>query len=125
MDAANQPNASKGTIVALAIASVTASCLLHVCSRRGGIIVNNVFAVLKVAFLLTIIILGFAYRAGHDFGAGVVLNANFNSTTIFANPRPDLASYSDSFMFVLYTYSGYEQPFYVWLSWESRSQPLI
>ena len=125
MDAADRPNASKGAIIGLAIAAITISCSFHVFSRRGGIIINNVFAVFKVALLLAVVILGFSYRAGHDFGGGVGSNANFQAPMSFENPRTDLASYSQSFLFILWTFSGYEQPFYVGVSLSSYSGPLI
>ena len=113
MDAAGQPNASKGHVLGLAIASLSISCLLHVFSRRGGLLVNNAFAVFKVTILLVVILLGFIYRAGYDLGGGNVRTNNFDPGYSFADASPDLANYTNSLLFILYTYSGYEQPFYI------------
>src|SRR5204863_5291777 len=55
----DEPDSEKGKVIGIAFAALTAAVLLHVCSRRGGIVMNNAFACLKVLILLTIIILGF------------------------------------------------------------------
>lgn len=108
----------------LAIASLTFACLLHASWRRGGIVVNNTLALLKVLVLLAIIIMGFAASAGASFGHGAVhgkttnptthkATSNFDIHSSFPGGRSDTAGYADSLLFVVYTYSGYEQPFYV------------
>lgn len=108
----------------LAVASLTFACLLHAAWRRGGIVLNNMLAFLKVSVLLAIIVIGFAASAGASFGHGPVhgqtmnptthkTTSNFNTHSSFANARSDTASYASSILFVVYTYSGYEQPFYV------------
>lgn len=108
----------------MAVASLTLACLLHASWRRGGIVVNNALAILKVLILLAIIIIGFAVSAGASFGHGPIrgqtmdpktqeLTSNFDPKTSFADPRTDTASYFGSILLVKYTYSGYEQPFYV------------
>lgn len=107
----------------LAVVCLTAACLLHASWRKGGIIVNNLLAVMKVLVLLAIIIIGFAASAGASFGHGPVhgvtvdpktQNATSNfSTHSFAFASNDPASYAESLLYVVYTFSGYEQPFYV------------
>ena len=113
MYAAGHTDPSKGDVLGLAIMSLTVACLLHVSSRRGGILVNNCFAVLKVLILLLIIVLGFAKLGGASFGGEQSQSANFSTSSSFSNPRSDVASYTDSFLFVIYSYSGFKQPFYV------------
>lgn len=108
----------------LAVACLTAACLLHASWRKGGIFVNNLLALLKVLILLAVIGIGFAASAGASFGHGPVhgetidptsgkATPNFNTHTSFAHARKDTASYADSILFIIYTFSGYEQPFYV------------
>lgn len=108
----------------LAVGCLTVACLLHASWRNGGIMVNNALACLKVLILLAIIGIGFAASAGAKFGHGPVhgdtidpitgkATSNFNTSSSFAHPRHDAASYADSLMFIVYTFSGYEQPFYV------------
>ena len=108
----------------LAVVCLTAACLLHASWRKGGIIVNNLLAVMKVLVLLAIIIIGFAASAGASFGHGPVhgvtvdpktqnATSNFSTHSSFAFASNDPASYAESLLYVVYTFSGYEQPFYV------------
>ena len=105
---------SHGAILGLAIAGQTFACLLHMFSRRGGLLVNNLFAIFKVMLLMTIIVFGFWYRAGNRFAdTNAPPSTAFDTKESFLNPRSDLASYSNAFLYVMYAYSGVEQPFYV------------
>ena len=106
----------------LAISVLTAACLLHGFWRKGGIIVNNGIALLKVLVLLAIIGIGFAASAGASFGHGPVHGytvtdrgkaPNFDIHSSFAGARRDAGSYINSILFCIYTYSGFDQPFYV------------
>ena len=112
------------TVRGLAVVTLTAACLLHASWRKGGIMLNNILAVLKVMILLAIVVIGFAASAGANFGHGPVhgqtLNpvthkatSNFDPQSSFAFARSDPAGYASSILFVIYCYSGYEQPFYV------------
>ena len=103
---------SHGTAVGIAIGALTFVILLHIFSRRGGILVNNAFAVVKVALLLTIFWLGVA-KAGGAFG-GFEKHARQNFTErVFTTQERSPASWAASLMQCMYTFSGYEQPFYV------------
>lgn len=109
----------------LAVVCMTSACLLHATSRQGGIYFINAVAMFKICILLTIIVIGFAAFAGGTFGYGsvhgeTIINssnqsgpANLAVGTSFAYGRKDFASYANSILFVIYTYSGTEQPFYV------------
>ena len=107
---AQQPH--HGAVIGLAIAAQTLAALLHVCSRRGGIFISNSFAVIKVVILIVLICLG-AAKAGGAFPSGINDPHNFATSTSFSTRRHDVASYSDSLLFIIYTFSGFEQPFYV------------
>lgn len=102
----------KGTAAGIAIGALTFVILLHLFSRRGGIIVNNAFAVTKVALLITIIALGIAKGAGAFSGQGKAPLENFTAD-VFVTNRKDATSWSNSLMLCMYSYSGFEQPFYV------------
>lgn len=39
--------------------------------------------------------------------------SNFNPHTSFLHPSHNVANYANSLLFIIYTFSGYEQPFYV------------
>jgi hypothetical protein len=106
---------SAAAVRGLALAALTAACLLHGSWRRGGILLNNLVACLKVLILLAIIGIGFAALAGASFGHGKTDATNLAPHTSFNNPTSNTASYADSFLYVVWSYN-FKQPFYVSLS---------
>lgn len=113
--AAGHEDPGKGPVTGLAIGALTIVALLHAISRRGGIVVNNCFAVLKICILLTIIIIGFTVRGGKNFNSEAPrpLGSSLKPGDTFSDASGALASYTTAFLYVMYTYSGFEQPFYV------------
>lgn len=111
MVAAGHDNPSKGPVLGIAIAALTLAVSVHIFSRRGGIVLNNAFAVFKVSLLVTIIILGILRKSGLDLGGGSTQTKNFEKP--FAGSSSHLANYVDSLLYILYSYSGFKQPFYV------------
>lgn len=115
---------SPGEIRGLAIAALTAACMIHWLWRRGGIVLNNLLAVLKTSVLLAIIVIGFSAAAGASFGHGKVhgntidpdtsrSTSNFDVHTSFTHASTSAASYANSIVFIIYAYAGFDQPFYV------------
>jgi L-asparagine transporter-like permease len=113
MLAAGNSDASQGPVIGIAIFALSMVILVHMCTRRGGILLNNIFAVLKVIFLLAIVVIGFAFRGDDLTQKDHIGDQNFSSRTSFAEKSRSFASYTESLLVVMYTYSGYEQPFYV------------
>lgn len=112
--------ASHGSVIGTAIAALTIVILIHMASRRGGILLNNAFAVFKILVFLVIIVLGFAVRGGANFSKvqpspPKLGNDNFETKTSFSDLPKNVSSFTTSFLYILYAYSGYEQPFYVCL----------
>ena len=97
----------------LAIAALTSACLLHAIWRKGGILLNNAFAFMKVTIVLLIIVAGLAALGGASLGSGSIHTGNFDTKTSFSSPRRDVASYADSLVYAIYPYTGFLQPFYV------------
>ena len=123
MQAADR-DASPAEIRAVAVAILTAACMVHWLWRRGGIFLNNLLAVLKASILLAIIVIGFAAAAGASFGHGKVQGntidpdtsrstSNFNVHSSFTHGSTSTASYANAIIFIIYSYGGFEQPFYV------------
>ena len=102
----------RGAVLGIAIAVLTLVILVHLFSRRGGILLNNAFAILKVAILTVIIVLGIAKGAGVFGGPDKNQLENFTKD-VWVTQRRDPASWSNSLLFCMYSFSGYEQPFYV------------
>jgi Amino acid permease len=117
MSAAGYDDPSRGSIIGLAIGALSCACLVHVASRRGGIILNNIFAVVKVAILLLIIILGFIRSRGYTFGghanADDFPTTNFELNKSFKGDMQNAPSFADALLLSVFTYSGFKQPFYV------------
>ncbi|OCK93857.1 amino acid transporter, partial [Cenococcum geophilum 1.58] len=123
----------RGAIYAISIGLLTFCAGLHIFTRRGGIILSNIFATIKIAMVLTLAILGFVHAGGKflqskGINEMVVPNAPFNITssminnatstnlgihTSFSTPRHDLGSYVESFLFALFAFTGFQQPFYI------------
>lgn len=112
MEAADRRK-SRGPIIGIALTVLTAAVLLHVCSRRGGILVNNAFAVVKVLILVSIIVLGFVKAGGNRLGGARPVPENFDPNNSFRGEQRGVTDYAKAFMYVLYSYSGFQQPFYV------------
>lgn len=52
----NESDPSENKVRGIAIAIATATCFIHAFSRRGHIFLNNIFAVVKFLFLLSMVI---------------------------------------------------------------------
>ncbi|MCJ1462469.1 hypothetical protein MMC07_001071 [Pseudocyphellaria aurata] len=123
MQAANRTG-SPSEIRALAVAALTVASMAHWLWRRGGLFLNNVLALLKTSILLAIIVIGFSASAGASFGRGKVhgdtvdpdtsrSTSNFDIHTSFTHASASAASYANSIIFIVYSYGGFDQPFYV------------
>jgi amino acid permease len=112
-DAAGRLTASQGSVTGIAIVALSVVILIHMCTRRGGIFLNNLFAVLKVLLLLAIIVIGFSFRGGGLPVKDHLGGQNYSSPTSFSERARSLSSYTESLLVIMYSYSGYEQPFYV------------
>jgi amino acid transporter len=133
----NSNDFEKGPVIGLAITCVTLCCLFHAFSRRGGILINNAFAVAKVGILIVIILLGFVHAGGKylrssgidesppvvfdtslhpvNINSSAINNAasiNFDTHTSF-KATGDFNSFVQSLVFAIYPFTGFEQPFYV------------
>ncbi|KAI9694502.1 MAG: hypothetical protein M1822_000118 [Bathelium mastoideum] len=128
--ASSENNYEKGLVVGLAILTLSVSSGIHVFTRRGGILLNNFLAIVKILILLVMAILGFVHAGGKylqakgaiasipetiDVTMDEINNAaksNFNTHASFQAPSHDVADYVDSFLFAMFSSTGFEQPFY-------------
>lgn len=95
----------------LAILAVTFPCFMHAFTRRGGIILNNVVVMVKVAILCSFPIMAICVLAG-------VVDSNHAKHNLdpknsFANTRSNVDSCTQGILAVLYAFSGYNQANYV------------
>jgi amino acid transporter len=109
--AANVP-VTNGTVRGIAICVATAACFIHSFSRRGGIWLGNVFALLKILILVLIIITSICALAGAFHGTSSA-EQNLSIHNSFANASQDSYGYTQAFLSVLFASAGFEQPNYV------------
>ena len=86
------------TVRGIAIAVATATCFTHAISRRGGILLNNVLALIKVGILLLIIITAVVV-AGRGFkdGKGRVVQNVIGDNTSGSNAWGDASNEANGY----------------------------
>jgi len=117
LEAADVP-ASNSTVRGIAVAVATFACLIHSFSRRGGIWLGNVLAAIKVLMLLVIIVTGICAWAG-AFKTKTYANENLAIDRSFKNPATDSYGYARGFLAVIFAWSGFDQPNYVSVLYQS------
>jgi hypothetical protein len=108
--AANVPVTS-GSARGIAICMATVACFIHAFSRRGAILLGNMFAIVKVLTLVLIIVTAICALAG-VFGANAA-KQNLSVQNSFASASQDSYGYAQAFLAVLFACAGFEQPNYV------------
>jgi amino acid transporter len=111
---------NNGAVRGIAIGVSIAACLLHTLSRRGGILLNNIFAYVKVGMLLVVIITTIIYSFGNGFKnipgyppRDETVTANLGLSHSFQHATKSPHGYADAFLDVIYTFAGFEQANYV------------
>jgi amino acid transporter len=107
----------KGAIYGLAVGVLTLCAFVHIFSRRGGLFLSNVFGLYKVLLLLVLIIFGWVYAGSKLLQSNTLAVqpppkvTNFQNT--FSGSTHDFASVVNSILAALFSYTGFEQPFYI------------
>lgn len=108
----------------IAILIITFAVILHGTWRQAGLLVNNVFATIKVLILLLFIITGFV-ALGNGFKPsdtakldGFVTNStvasnNFDTSKSFKDKSGGSYGYVESFLAIIFAFSGFNQANYV------------
>lgn len=104
-------DSQKPAIVGIAIGALSVAVLIHIFTRKGGIWLNNAFAGVKIALLLAIIVLGILKAAGVRMGGDHNALDNFDHSFEASGTTP--TGIANSLVYVVYSFSGFEQPFYV------------
>jgi L-asparagine transporter-like permease len=100
------------TVRGIAVAVATLACGIHAFSRRGGIWLGNLLALIKVLLLLMVIVTGICAWAG-AFKTNNYVSDNMALGNSFADPAHDSYGYAQAFLAVLFAWSGFDQPNYV------------
>ncbi|KAL2194016.1 amino acid permease-domain-containing protein [Corynascus similis CBS 632.67] len=108
-----------GKVRGIAIAIAVFACFIHSFSRRGGILLNNVLALVKVGILLLLIGMACAVAAGsvRSVSTGSEVSNEFHNntspSTAFANATGEANGYAQAFLSIIYAFNGLDQPNYV------------
>ncbi|KAH7473751.1 hypothetical protein FOMA001_g11902 [Fusarium oxysporum f. sp. matthiolae] len=103
---------SEGTIRGIAIVIAIFPCWIHAFSRRGGILLNNLLALIKVLMLIFMIIATWAVAGGPSGVRGLPAGDVNNSTNSPNSPKEGKA-YAQAFLSIIFAFSGFDQPNYV------------
>ncbi|EPS45308.1 hypothetical protein H072_707 [Dactylellina haptotyla CBS 200.50] len=101
---------------AVAVAVISFACFAHSIWRKGGIFLLNILAIIKIFILWTIIVLGYAARAGHFES---VLREDppawesFEPSEAFHGRSTGLYGWTIAILSVLFAFGGYENANYV------------
>jgi amino acid transporter len=127
-------NPDNAQVRGIAVTMSVAALFIHALSRRGGLALNNLFALVKLGMLLVIISTTIAYSAGSigpspalertpwaqqplfdhkGISRNNTLLENLSLPYSFDHATHDSHSYSDAFLDVIFTFSGFEQANYV------------
>lgn len=108
--AAGYPDPNEGAVRGIAIAVATLTCFIHAFSRRGGIYLNNIFAIVKLSILLLIVFIAIAVGAGGLPDTPNVISENTNPKKSFHAENTDANGYAHAFLAVIFSFWGFEQP---------------
>lgn len=111
---------SHGQVCAIATAVGLFSCAIHAVSRRGGILLNDFLAIVKVCILLiipcaTFAVLAQAVKDPNGKPVPNVFQKNMSPSVAFAPPEDStikeggVAGYSAAFLSILFAFGGIEQ----------------
>ncbi|KAK4243832.1 amino acid permease-domain-containing protein [Corynascus novoguineensis] len=115
----NATSFGSGKVRGIAIAIALFACLIHSFSRRGGILLNNILALVKVGILLLLIGMAYTVIAGSVCSVSdgsEVSNEFHNNTspsTAFTNITGEANRYAQAFLSIIYAFHGLDQSNYV------------
>jgi amino acid transporter len=113
MQAAGIEDPSNGSVRGIAILVATFACFIHAFSRRGGIWLNNILAMIKLAILVLIVIAATVVGAGGFPKTKNVIAENTSTANSFNGASSDPSGYAQAFLGIIFSFSGFEQPNYV------------
>ena len=100
------------TVRGIAIAVTTFAVVLHGTWRQAGLFLNNAFAMVKISILLLFIITG-SIALGGGFRTDQAATRNLDVGNAFQTTADDPYGFAESFLAVVFAYSGFNQANYV------------
>ncbi|KAI5458244.1 amino acid permease-domain-containing protein [Mariannaea sp. PMI_226] len=112
MGAAGNDDPKNSTVRGIALGVAVLTCFIHTISRRGGLFLNNVLAIVKIMILLLIVVTAIIVGAG-GLDTPNVIGENTKPSKAFDGALSDANGYAQSFLAIIFAFSGFEQPNYV------------
>ncbi|KIV90625.1 hypothetical protein PV10_07909 [Exophiala mesophila] len=114
-EASGIENPNNGSIRAVAIFVSLAACFIHGFSRKGGIMLSTLFAMVKLCMMLFIIVTAICYcaRAFPDSHGSQTLSENLSPSHVFSGSSSGANGYAQAFLSIIFAFGGFEQPNYV------------
>ncbi|KAF6822116.1 high affinity methionine permease [Colletotrichum musicola] len=113
LEAAGHEKPENGPVRGIALAVAVFACMVHTFSRRGGILLNNLLAMIKIMIMLLIIVTAITVGAGGFPKTKNVIVDNTSTKTSFAGGSDEPNGYAQAFLAIIFSFSGFEQPNYV------------
>ncbi|KKZ66724.1 hypothetical protein EMCG_07555 [[Emmonsia] crescens] len=110
---ASDVEVTNGAVRGISVAVALFTCFIHTLSRRGGILLSNIFAMVKLSMLFLIVIAAIVAATGAFPQTESVATENFDSKNSFHEASTQVNDYANAFLLIIFTFSGFEQPNYV------------
>ncbi|KAJ3530914.1 hypothetical protein NM208_g9108 [Fusarium decemcellulare] len=112
MKAAGNDDPSRGSVRGIALSVAILTCFIHTFSRRGGIWLNNLLAIIKIMILLLIVVVAIVVAAG-GLDTQNSITENTSPSKAFETASNDANGYAHAFLAIIFSFSGFEQSNYV------------
>ncbi|EDN02386.1 predicted protein [Histoplasma mississippiense (nom. inval.)] len=110
---ASNTEVTNDAVRAISIAVALFACFTHTFTRRGGILLSNILAMIKLAMLFMIVITAIVAATGAFPQTESAAAKNFDSKNSFRKASTQANDYANAFLLIIFTFSGFEQPNYM------------
>ncbi|KAJ9608442.1 hypothetical protein H2200_007430 [Cladophialophora chaetospira] len=117
---ASNTEVTNGAVRGIAIAASVVACFIHTFSRKGGILLSSLFAIIKICLMLFIIVTAICYGTGtfKDIPGSSIdrhktFSQNLSPSNAFSESSSSANGYAQAFLAIIFAFGGFEQPNYV------------
>jgi amino acid transporter len=117
---ASNAEVTNGAVRGIALAASVVACFIHTFSRKGGILLSSLFAVIKICMMLFIIVTAICYGTGtfpdlpnSTIDRDETLSQNLSPSHAFSESSSSANGYAQAFLAIIFAFGGFEQPNYV------------
>ncbi|ETI20381.1 hypothetical protein G647_08416 [Cladophialophora carrionii CBS 160.54] len=117
---ASNVEVTNGAVRGIAVAVSVVAGFIHTFSRKGGILLSSVFALIKICMMLFIIVTAICYGRGtfpdlpnSNIDRDETLTQNLSPAHAFSESSSSANGYAQAFLAIIFAFGGFEQPNYV------------